>query len=117
MEYYLIQKSNYFVKNILELLFSDALKYVDSILSWLETQKNLDPSFILKALELRDLACQKMVENDTNALISNSVLINQIKETYSESKSEYIVRILKIIFFSKIFIDSQNIYCFSAGTE
>ena len=40
------------------------LKYFDSILSWLETQKNLDPSFILKALELRDLACQKMVERE-----------------------------------------------------
>lgn len=75
---------------------TNALKYVDSILSWLETQKNLDPSFILKALELRDLACQKMVENDTNALISNSVLINQIKETYSESKSEYIQGLSKM---------------------
>lgn len=83
-------KTNDLSKEVSVISSTSALKHVDSILSWLETQKNLDPSFILKALDLRDLACQKMVENDTNALLTNSILINQLKEKYPETKSDYI---------------------------
>jgi hypothetical protein len=85
-------------------------------LSWLETQKNLDPSFILKALDLRDLACQKMVENDTNALLTNSILINQLKEKYPETKSDYIVKYL-FYAFSDFFLNFHiSLYFFLTGS-